>query len=105
MNSLLSLIQSFHNSQLCQYSLKVFFLFRYCSLLVGLFLYEAQRTSICKCGRLRASNLSNCDDLKRTTTLEFTTISPILYIQCYHTFLIIFLGSIINRNFFVYLPV
>lgn len=35
-----------------------------------------------KCGRLRTLNLSKRDNLKRAEALEFTAISPILYIEC-----------------------
>jgi hypothetical protein len=44
-------------------------------------IYYAQNGEYMQSRRLRASNLSNREILKRAITFEFTTISPILYIN------------------------
>ena len=46
--------------------------------------------SICKVGDCGLQTYQTVTKLKRAETVEFTTITPILYIQCYGQFLIHF---------------
>lgn len=59
---------------------------------IGLLLTE----SICKVGDCGLQTYQTVEKLKRATTVEFTTITPILYIHCYASFLFFYYLLFVN---------
>ncbi len=51
----------------------------------------ATTLSICKVGDCGLQTYQTAKKLKRATTLEFTTVTPILYIHCWATYLVLYI--------------